>query len=866
MEEGDGFCDSEESNSSDETSHNVAMTSKSSGNPILPPTPPGATDGQHGREEILSAPVTPPLRQSPPTPDITPPRRSLGTQPSMASTTAESFRTAREEFVSDDDTDSMFFSRKSPASTLRSGRGRLTPNRLTGQSAVINESVNSLANGSVSRDQSDVRKNSPAILGHSNEQLEQSFGQKLPKRRRNDPDRQSADSNRSVSNGHVIPAEAEESSQERVPQRGLSLRDRLKAQELSTPSTDRFGDSIGWVDESARALRDSRRISEASPPSTVEAMVYDTPTILKRQQTLRHRGKTDSLRAVSSPFPSRTNRDSLISNPEMSPTLHHKKARLSNQNRWSYGSEVSRPYSIVSSSVLPPAEAEVIKVAVVPERKSSVRSSANSSQRHSVAMSADSVDDHYPPNSYHSRERGSDLSHRRRSASDTYSPSKNRSQPPYDLDLGEPPVVPPRRSSLSAPTSVSNSRTSSFTSRSEHLRTRRIAAEKDLRKTLDRMESERLIPKLQSLVPEAMSVPGQAGATVTPSREPVRNPWDSLRPPSILNTPYSQPSAMSVSPGPVEMGEARTVNFFPHNNNSLQLIDKHRLSESGAARKARQLIANEPQTPSTLYDSKRNSQNTAVNNSLSTPSTTRRSLTLDSPLRNPRQPPEPPRVKIVPPSSTGAGESPSEINNDHDLHQNIQLSSRPSKRLRSESFVKSITRNFSLRNARNRKADQDLDSQQHPFWRPRGFWDGFVDDDDKLATEPTSRERGLATNSLRIPPGRGVVNGPTSMLRSVSDGSRRSWRNGDLNSHPSYNSLTKLRAGHKMYKIPGLPAHFRFIGFRDIQGRMLTAKARREDELRERKRDDLRRSIGTNVISQGDSRFPIMTPRRRIGA
>ena len=381
-EESGELSDLPESSTSDATNKDAEMTSKSSENPILPPTPPGAPDGEHGREEILSAPVTPPIQQSPPTPDITPPRRFLGAQTSMTSTRAESFRTAREDFISDDENESMRFSRKSPASTLRSGRGRYTPTHHINQPLYVNGISHSLLHDSVTIQQPSNdepvlgQENAPAMLENEAESARQLDNQMPSEERENGTELQDP----SVPTEHATPEQDEEQYHERIPQRGLSLRDRLKVQQMTTPSTERFGDAIGWVDEGMKSLRDSRRISEASPPSTVEAMVFDTPTIPKRNQTLRHRGKTDSLRAFSSPLPSRNNRDSIVSNFESSPLLHHKKVRLSNQNRWSYGSEASRSFSISSSGVLPRAEAEVIKVAVVPDRRSSLRSSANSSK------------------------------------------------------------------------------------------------------------------------------------------------------------------------------------------------------------------------------------------------------------------------------------------------------------------------------------------------------------------------------------------------------------------------------------------------------------------------------------------------------
>lgn len=830
----------------DEPVENYVLPTDTSTNHVLPPTPPVAQGEDEAIEETVSSPATPAIQQSPPTPDITPPRRFLGAQSSMASTRAESFRTAREDFNSDDDDESLRHFRKSPASTFRNGligpnavlkdrhisSSPLSGKKLGWRGAASHEPFNELPISNLEPSPKPV----DSAPSHLTETVQ--------------PDPLNGDSEGSGYEEHQIGLDDRlfdgNLADSGIPRRGMSLRDRLKMQQLSSPSTDQFGSSIGWP-----GGNDSK-IGDDLPPSKIEAMVFETPTPPKRQQTLRHSRKNNSLRSASSPIPVKSHRDSLTSNPESSPTLHRKKARLSNQNRWSPGSEISKSFSMMSGGVLPRTENEIIPVAVIPERRSSLRSSVNSSQRNSLALSLGSGDDYYPPNSYHSRERGSDLSYRRRSASDSHSPAAHRENPKADQYTETNLLIPPRRSSLSAPTSQSNSRTSSLTSRSDHHRTQRIAAEKDLRKTLDRMESERLMPKLQVLTAKDE----KAESSPASGRERISTGWEGLHPPSVLNTPFSQPSAISPSPGPFEVAEARTVNFFPHNNHSLQLIEKHPLPESVTTKKARRLMASDPLTPSTTYDSKRTSQIPVANQSTSTPSTVRRSLTVDSPLRNPRQPPQPPDPKIVPPSSMVATEQ-----DERQLVQtngHVEPVSNPPisyKRRRSESFVRSLARNLSLRNPRNRKADQDLDGTQHSFWRPRGFWEGFNDSDDEEADE-MPRERGLANNTLGIPHDSNIVSGPVALARNVSNGSRRRWFSRDLTSRPSNSSLSKLRASRKLYRIPLFGAHFRFMGLRDVQERILLAKARKEDEQREKRRADLRKSIGVNVISQGDSRFP----------
>jgi hypothetical protein len=174
-------------------------------------------------------------------------------------------------------------------------------------------------------------------------------------------------------------------------------------------------------------------------------------------------------------------------------------------------------------------------------------------------------------------------------------------------------------------------------------------------------------------------------------------------------------------------------------------------------------------------------------------------------------------------------------------------------------LVKSFGRTFSL-NAKNKKANQDLDSALHPFWRPRGFWDEFSDSDHEEGDwyGDTTRDV-VVNNSLGLPQTRTIIDGPLSLVRKISDGSRRRRQNAGVSKQTSYGSLSRLRVGKKIHKVPGLGLRFQVLGFRDIQRRMLSVRHRKEDEKRDKRREELRRSIGPNVISQGDSRY--ISPR-----
>lgn len=847
--------------------------------PQLPPTPPGASNGDDlgctapadeatsDAAMFRSALVTPINQNSPPTPDNTPPRERklssarpfLLTQPSIASTRTESFTTAQEDLRSEPESDAHSqrnnrgFDR--PISSVNHFGAPAHRNRYNklGRSPLIHayddpvhqtrnsrqlfhDELRGMDNVKTPGDYSNVRASplsmSARSLTHEVEHVNQ--GQPEPRVSQQEPRQRNVESDEKPQDGL---------------KRGKSLRDRLLEAQTdgASASTERFANIIGWnnsvpiIDSpdivARQGVEETRRFSGISATSTVEAYVFEQSPLPKRATTLRHVIKHESLRSVSSPLPG-SNRNSMHSTSDSPHRLIHKKARLSNQNRWSFGSEVSRSYSLASSAVLP--KTEVIRVAVIPERSSSMTSSGTNSKRPS--LSTESKTSHSrktsdpPPTSWQHK----------RAFSDALDRGRQQQQPP---------VIPTRSSSLSAPTSRTTSRANSITS--EHLRVRRQQAETDLRKTLDRMESERLVQNLEEWGLEKQTTSlenkmddGQArksvGRSTTRSSSlpvtflappgdaedgarhnalglvlPGSTEWAALRPSSFLETPFSQPSFQSASP---EINEARAINFFPHNNHSLQLIEPFSVQESRAVLEVQR--HNLPQ------------------------------IEVDSPLRNPRRPPEPPQFKVIPPTPAdeqdhqlgfGAAPVPAQANG------RVGSVRRPgASRQRSESLMNSLSRNLSLKNARNRKADQDLDSQLHPFWRPRAFWDD-VDNTRTEVLREQSMEKGIVSNSLGLPQERTVINGPASLIRRISERRRNQKA---VVRQSSHGSLAKIRATRHLHRSSGHGLRLHFISLKNIQERLLYAKQRREDERREKRRAMLRRSIGANVISQGDSRFP----------
>lgn len=906
--------------------------------PVLPPTPPIANheNGDYSHDEssvadttiLRSSVVTPIHQHSPPTPDQTPPRLGkdhavrpwLATQPSMASTRAESFATAREEFQSDTESEhsaSRWVHSRSrnvayhskpvpkvpdqfqPRPSLLGDATPRTPQAIWEDDEIWNsheleqdyeqnnsespdenlhvenhrqqrydhldESMPPISSDELytqpqdrklSIDLEEQREEHQIMLDQSTEVDSPTLPQHVfitPNSVKPVPEDQA----RALPNGieslssfrSRLPKPVMKISEspkiaslqgEVTPRRGPSLRDRLEAVDRDAPSasTEDFADQIGWSESNRKTDRNPRRswrLSGISTVSTVDAMVFDSEP--RRTKTIRRQTKTNSLRTASSPMPT-SNRSSTLTNPyasldsPLTHSLSHKKARLSNQNRLSYGSDASRSLSI--SSVATPSKPEVIRVAVIPERRSSRQSSADSSRRHSTSRSLNSSGRAQVP-SLHPNMHTHRLSCDGTSEGLCNTCAKHR---------GCPPAVPPRASSLSAPTSRNNSKANSRTNSitSEHLRVHRLQAERDLRKTLDRMASERMAPTVK-----AMTVEAESSAEPSPP-EPGTEKWASLRPASVLDTPFSQPSLLTASGdgASIEMGEARAVNLFPHNNDSLQLIEKHPLPESRAVRSLRH--TNPAKDLSVLIDGPPTPQAIAAD----VPA-------MDSPLRNPREPPPTPAFQVVPPIPTtlpSMGRSQSQ-GQPIKRYGSLRRPSLAAQRY-SASFIKSVTRGLSLKSARNPKSNiPQLDEKLTPMWRPRRFWDDAEYTED--GSEAYSEDDSEVHNSLGLPQARTVVTGPLSLMRSLSANSRartqqrqgqRSQRS-FLYKQSSYGSMSRLRAARKLYRVPGFRGvHFQFVGLGAWSDRVKQARSRKEDERREVRRRMLREAIGPDVVSQ----------------
>jgi hypothetical protein len=605
--------------------------------------------------------------------------------------------------------------------------------------------------------------------------------------------------------------------------RDRSLRERIQDsnQLHTTPSIEKFGDEIGWSPTSDNSEKvNSWRFSTISATSTtVEAVVIDTPP--QRKRTLRHFDKNPALRSASSPIP-RSNRTSMNSNVDSLHRLVHKTGKITNENRWSLNSDIS---PIITSSNPVPQQPETIAVVVIPQRRSSLKSSASSSRRPSQS-SGSYMSGTRPVTAPEAVNGYFDTPPRRRKTSGS-NPSAAGSINDERVGTKITPHVPARSSSLSAPTSRNNSRAASMTSES------------------GKIQDALPMPRPQ---PTEVDPPERLSKALSESTNPQE--WQGLRPPSSQFTPFSQPSVQSSSPGPVEISEATAVSLFPHNNRSLLVVEKRIQPESRA-----------------VQELQKHTRGLALN--VEAPTTPRMDVRppsiVDSPLKNPREPPKPPAFKIIPP--TPAAATPSE-------EADRQLGKRPqtsdgrtglgrrfnsvrrafSARRHSDSFSSPFTRSLSLRTtARNKKRGEDLDSNLHPFWRPRGFWDDFSESD----SDEVHDDDIIVNNSLGMPQKRIIFDGPLSLVRRISNPTRRPAPDRVVRKTVSYGSLVKsrLRPGKKVYTIPGLGLHFQFMGWKEWQSRIQKMKERKEEERREKQRERLRQSIGQHRVVHSDSRY-----------
>ena len=417
------------------------------------------------------------------------------------------------------------------------------------------------------------------------------------------------------------------------------------------------------------------------------------------------------------------------------------------------------------------------------------------------------------------------------------------------------------------------------------------------------------------------------------------------------STPFSQ-----FSDTPIEVSEATAVSIYPHNNNSLLVVQQPSRVNSmmpeqkqltdGAYFDAqddvelRQELLRTPTPP--FVDAMEGHQESPKAPTQPTqptltfePSTPPMQIDLpqpegvDSPLENPRSAPEPPKIMFIPPTPADELERQLEVGppgppKRSDSHPQRRLSLVQRARRYSDNLISPFLaratsnrgRYYSDSHARSQSSHRNPDVPSvndengalHPFWRPRGFWDGFEDsesddEDDVLPSggdtsdvedpepEPYPRRNNtlrkrltsgfhgsggfLIGNSLGVerhgtnrrrhhvtlPPhfpstprtsqhtssSKDLIQSPTQPLRPQNSGVRKSGSRSSLRSSASFERPARRQSWRKGKSIPGLKGYqVQYIGVSGIKDRL-------KERTAEKRRDKIRKSIGSRYYVEPNS-------------
>ncbi|KAK5628923.1 hypothetical protein RRF57_004638 [Xylaria bambusicola] len=807
--------------------------------PNLPPTPPAHSRTSSGSQPILIStppptenpapnqvaagsvtpiPGTSNLQRSPPTPDVTPPqvgRRPKAFRPNLSDrlpskatvdSRTESFKTARESPTSsDEETTTPRPCMPSARTWQNAERRRVEPKSRNQHDAGLGLRLY------VDDDLTPrTRQEFFAFDGEwaSNSDVEQEWDDNLSrnvtvrKRRVNPREDKRTEV---IEDVMVTPTNATRAL------RSVSLHERVQ----TAPSPQYFPSEFGsksrshWTASTSgsSSSTDFRRSSGMSSKSTVstvvEAILVDVPT--RKQKTLRHVRKQTTLRDSSSEL-----------SPPSSTSTSVRQMEASRRPRIFGKTPVPRTDSMASTGTVNSVASRKVRrevwqsggipVVVIPDRKDSLKSKASRPPSLRPTNSYRSKRSHSVPRSNFSGQKEqtvcSDNSRRRgRSMSVTYG-----SFPNDQLTMDYPPIVPRRTTSLSAPTSRNTSRAGSragsLTAESlkahnalidqEGIQSRQFTVERapHTENTSSRSEQKQLYP-----APSAESHKNE-----TPNQKSLvdhnGDPFFGKRL-TAYNTPFSQASVETNGTHSVaDIAEALAVNIYPHQNKSVLMI--HHMSKSLSS-------ANDKQ-PETSPVSEPEADKITGNPEIATTGPCDGPVTppqpqfsmdgVDSPLRNPRAPPEPPAIKFIPATPSGltpATEQEKMLGNYFEETQrrpslvrralslrkpsDHPIPRRPSLLSRTLSLSKTVrkdtggnlglekTQKITVRQYPTADDPPPDESKLHPFWRPS---DDYYDDADDFVYDVPEGSHADARYSS-------FDNGRSPLRRSLSERVRRTF-------------------------------------------------------------------------------------------
>ena len=751
------------SGSDSSSPHTLKHASKRIGAPDLPPTPPTHSRQSSGNQPRgLSTRTSPapgtPTHNSPPTPDVTPPRampplafRPLVTDrlPSAASRT-DSFKTAREDQYSSDEEDAVSTVRPVLPSSQPSRNETVHMVRKGHKRKEVGLGLGLESEGTTTPMPDEGDDSHPEFVvfdgewgsaGEEVSEVEREWDDNLMRNVmvRKRPARKLRLSTNSPS-AEVVEDDIVSPTNATKVVRGLPLQERIARYHLQTDATRRPDGPLLALEAASPTIEDIRRFSAMSGRSVsstiIEAMVVDRPAT--RRKTLRHSKRQVGLRDISSDQSTRSSAPNSIVSSEPQRILSDKRSKRPERSQRSLTSNTA----VSTTSSIGKSRREVmsnggIPVVVIPARRSSSKSSNAPSLRSSssrktkrsnslgsapLSQSSKFNEPGYIGNSARKR---------------TKSESAGSGQSIHTIDF--PPNIPARRSSLSAPTSRNTSRAGSLTT--------------------DSLKAHNLIHEKAQVVPK--SDVAQSAGSHSEAAQNTRLHVDHNGDPffgtrlSTQVTPFSQASYETAGTA-AEVSEAMAVSLFPHQNKSVLIVQQQ----------AAPSLASQPIARPKLQTG----QPMISINGNEVPVTPPQPLhpmdELDSPLRNPRPPPEPPAIKFIPPTPAalspgqeeerqlGYDEQPTP---ESQPKRGLSLVRRAlsNRRHNSEPIIQGgsfIKRKFSLSGRRKGSSDESTQtskevanpstlypsvedrpadtSKLHPFWRPAHFWDDLEDHDD----------------------------------------------------------------------------------------------------------------------------------------
>lgn len=338
--------------------------------------------------------------------------------------------------------------------------------------------------------------------------------------------------------------------------------------------------------------------------------------------------------------------------------------------------------------------------------------------------------------------------------------------------------------------------------------------------------------------------------------------WSGMRPASTQVTPFSLRSAHSSTPGTLEVNEATAISIYPHTNKSILVVqqlprrDSEPIEHSAIVASNASFALPGPHVPALMHHAKT------------------RNL-LESPLKNPREPPQPPHFKVIPPTPTpnfsrtldrDRERHPAPSSSNHRFSRPLTTIKRAlSARHYSDAIPSPLTRGLSRRRATNPApaparrasyaASPSRSTKLHPFWRPRGFWDDIASSDSDsefgndgpLVGVPTAA-RTVTSISAQPPPRR--AHSLTERLSTSLRFSRRRpvsmvQRRGD-EGYEEVNRSYEFIQRPERESVPRLGYPVQFVGLKGWAQRMEERQERRREGKRERLREKLK--LGGGVV------------------